>query len=303
MYFIGVTTAQSIINKIFPVWKKTLGHQLELVGIDIPLSGDKEIYRDIVLEMKKSTDIRGALVTTHKIPMYESSKDLFHDLMESSIDFCEIGCIFKRNERLIGEATDVVTVKSAFEEIWQQSKRDSFSSIDACILGCGGAGVALGYALLTSGYKTIRRIILTDMSEDRVVNAKQLLSKYDTDDKLMFYKNYDTNDTDMIVESLLEGSVLINATGMGKDRPGSPISCNVHFPLHSCIWEYNYRGELNFLQYAHAKENDCALQIFDGFRYFLYGWTTVISRVINKEIDSQLFDILAKQATEIVFNR
>lgn len=42
-------------------------------------------------------------------------------------------------------------------------------------------------------------------------------------------------------------SLVINATGLGKDAPGSPISNDARFPEHAIVWELNYRGELDFL--------------------------------------------------------
>jgi shikimate 5-dehydrogenase len=99
--------------------------------------------------------------------------------------------------------------------------------------------------------------------------------------------------------SLPPASVVINATGMGKDLPGSPITDAGVFPLHGIAWEFNYRGELDFLQQARAQEASRQLLVEDGWVYFLYGWTQVIAQVFHMTIDDELFDRLAAIAETI----
>ena len=48
MYFIGVTTGQSSIMRIFPIWAKALGIQGCLKGIDIAIHAPAEDYRAAV---------------------------------------------------------------------------------------------------------------------------------------------------------------------------------------------------------------------------------------------------------------
>ena len=59
---------------------------------------------------------------------------------------------------------------------------------------------------------------------------------------------------DALMSKLPEGSLVINATGMGKDRPGSPISEAGIFPKNGLVWELNYRGELDFLKQAQSSK-------------------------------------------------
>ena len=80
------------------------------------------------------------------------------------------------------------------------------------------------------------------------------------------------------------GSVVVNATGLGKDSPGSPLSDAANFPKNSIIWELNYRGDLLFLDQAKAAKELQCLQIEDGWTYFIHGWTQVIAEVFSIEI-------------------
>ena len=61
----------------------------------------------------------------------------------------------------------------------------------------------------------------------------------------------DVNDT--LMGQLPPASLVINATGMGKDLPGSPITDGGLFPIGGVAWELNYRGELQFLRQALAQ--------------------------------------------------
>lgn len=303
MCFIGVTTTQSIINKIFPSWMKILNSDMTLECVDVPMNADASIYREQVNRIKKSDSTLGALVTTHKIPLHVYTSDLFDELDDSAQKFKEIGCIYKRQNKLIGEATDILTVKKAFKNIWTKEKYNDISYVHACILGCGGAGVALAYELLSSEYDNINQIIMVDVLKERINNAKKILSPFDKKLKMQFYLSDGMQSNDEIISSLPEKAFVVNATGVGKDIIGSPVSCGVKFPKSGCLWEYNYRGynggELEILKIAQQQSTNQNLSIYDGFNYFLYGWTTVISRILNIDIDNHLFDILASDALNI----
>ena len=97
--------------------------------------------------------------------------------------------------------------------------------------------------------------------------------------------------------------MVINATGLGKDAPGSPFKTdNVSFPQKAIAWDFNYRGDLIFLDQARkAKEKDNTLQIEDGWIYFIHGWTHVIAEVFNIDIPPKgpVFDELSKIAANV----
>lgn len=299
MLFIGVTTKKSIVNHIFPEWIKMLGSDLLLECIDIPMNSAEEDYGFYANKIKTDASILGALVTTHKSSLYKSAKDFFDELAESSVKFGEIGCVYKRNTRMIGEATDVLTIKHAFENICLAHQGSPNTSSDICILGCGGAGVALAYVLLSNQSQFTGEVIMTDAKTERVKDAKNSLQQYDTKNRLIIQVVEDMSKNDAVVESLRESSFVVNATGMGKDIPGSPIFTKTLFPKGGCVWEYNYRGELGFYRLAMSQKEGQQLSVFDGFDYFLYGWSTVISRVLNITINDELFMRLRDVAIKI----
>lgn len=51
-YFIGVTTTQSSIMRVFPRWSDILGLNTHMAGYDAPLHAPAEVYREIVTHIK-----------------------------------------------------------------------------------------------------------------------------------------------------------------------------------------------------------------------------------------------------------
>ena len=78
--------------------------------------------------------------------------------------------------------------------------------------------------------------------------------------------------------------MVVNATGLGKDAPGSPLTNAAIFPERGVAWEFNYRGDLVLVDQARAQEQSRELLVEDGWVYFLHGWTRVISDVFEVEI-------------------
>ena len=98
MYFIGVTTGGSSIMKVFPEWAKALGlKDAVMKGIDIAIHEKPEIYREVVSFIKNEPLSLGALVTTHKIDLYNAAHDLFDEEGTYAKQFCEISSIYKKD--------------------------------------------------------------------------------------------------------------------------------------------------------------------------------------------------------------
>ena len=101
-----------------------------------------------------------------------------------------------------------------------------------------------------------------------------------------------------LLERLKPHSLVINATGMGKDRPGSPLSDGAKFPQDSLVWELNYRGERDFMYQALAQKDERNLYVEDGWIYFLHGWTQVIAEVFDIEMDGERFRRIEQLSNE-----
>jgi shikimate 5-dehydrogenase len=104
--------------------------------------------------------------------------------------------------------------------------------------------------------------------------------------------NDDPHHIHQMMARLPEGSLIINATGMAKDVPGSPVTNDGLFPVNSIAWELNYRAELDFMHQALAQQERRNITVEGGWAYFIHGWTQVIAQVYHVEIDDARFERL-----------
>ena len=295
MGFVGVTTSSSSIMTIFPKWARALGLPTDrLISHDIPLGAPPEVYRDIVESIRRDPLHYGCLVTTHKMAVFKNAFDLFDGMDELAETFQEVSSISKRGSSLLGAAKDPITVRVALEEFLDT---DHFSRTGghALILGSGGAGSALSYTL---GIREDipERIISTARSQENLDHLRELHNRAGIPPTRVQYVLVRSDEADALVAALPEGSLVVNATGMGKDRPGSPLGDDVLFPQHAVVWEFNYRGSLEFLHQARAQATLRGLDVQDGWRYFIHGWTKVIADVFDIPMPPALVDDLAQMA-------
>ena len=287
MYFIGVTTGQSSIMRIFPIWAKALGIQGCLKGIDIAIHAPAEDYRAAVEFIRSDPLSLGALVTTHKIDLLNACRDLFDELDPYAQQFGEISSISKRDGRLWGHAKDPISVGLALDSFLPAEHWQKYPGAQACVLGAGGSALAVCAYLAHEkhGDAVPARIQMDNRSVARLAEAVHLLGNSRVQMSFNLCPIPEWNDR--IVEALPEGSLVINATGMGKDRPGSPLTDKCRFPMNGVIWEFNYRGSLEFMHQAEAQREERGLQIENGWTYFIHGWTQVIAEVFHIDITGE----------------
>ena len=151
-----------------------------------------------------------------------------------------------------------------------------------------------------TGHPEVRALhLLRALANQKEGIVSPVLQRLGTDIVFEMVCNEDPRQNDALLAGLPDGSVVINATGMGKDRPGSPITDEGRLPRNGVAWELNYRGELDFLHQALAQEARQHLVVEDGWLYFLHGWTQAISRVLQIEIDRATFARLGQIAARI----
>ncbi len=297
MGFVGVSTAGSSIRTVFPEWADALALPTRtLVGHDIPLDSPPQVYRDVVTAIRDDPQHWGALVTTHKMAVHAAARDLFDRCDDLAETFGEISCIAKRGDQLVGSAKDPVTARLALEEFLAP---DHFAGGgEALILGTGGAGTALSHQL---GVRDDRpaRILCTALSQQPLDHARALHERAGLPADLVRYAvTRNADDADALVAALPPSSLVVNATGMGKDRPGSPVSDGVRFPERGVVWEFNYRGPLDFWHRALAQAEERSLHVEDGWRYFVHGWTQAVAEVFEVPMPPATVDALGRIASE-----
>lgn len=296
MGFVGVTTASSSIMKVFPLWADILGLPTRtLVGHDLPMDAEPARYRAMVERIRDDPHHRGALVTTHKMNVYAAASDLFDELDPFAVSCAEISSISKRGDRLIGRAKDPITVDLALND-FLPADHFARTGAEVVILGAGGSGTALSWAL-AERTDAPSRVTVTARGRERLDQLREVHRRHGTPEGLIEYVvTASPEDADAVVAAAPARSVIANATGLGKDRPGSPLTDAAVFPAEAYAWEFNYRGSLEFLHQARAQEGARGLRVEDGWRYFLHGWSQVVADVFEIDLTPSLVERLADAA-------
>jgi shikimate 5-dehydrogenase len=300
-YFIGVTTKKSSIMKVFPKWAEHLGlGDCPIRGIDCAHHDDPQVYRKVVQFLKNDKLSLGGLVTTHKLDLLKASHDLFEELDPYATQLEEASCISKRNGKLRAHAKDPITAGLSYEAIVSPGYWKNGAEI--CILGAGGSSLALTIHLMKLPKdQRPSKIYVTNRSQKRIDEMKAVHAKMDCPIPIQYSLCPNAEDNDKIVGRLKPGSMVVNATGLGKDAPGSPLTDAVVFPQNGIVWEFNYRGDLIFLDQANAQKQKRNLNVVDGWVYFIHGWTSVIAEVFDIKIPTSgpAFDKLSEIAASV----
>ena len=279
--------------RIFPRWSAILGLNCAIVGIDLPLRAPASSYRRVLQDFIADPTAKGALITAHKIDFLRACRDRL-DALDAYAHVCdEVSCVIKREGKLLGFAKDPISSGQALAQFvprghWRDGARDLLC------LGAGGAAVAISVCMARADASDQpRRFILTDIAPERLESIRQVHQRLDTPLQFEYHLCANTADNDRLLSGLPRGSLVINATGLGKDKPGSPLSPAARFPQDALVWELNYRGVRDFMRGAAAQAEALNLTIEDGWKYFLHGWTEVIAEVFNLELDSETFALLS----------
>ncbi|MFN8379840.1 MAG: shikimate dehydrogenase [Anaerolineae bacterium] len=300
MYFVGVTTGKSSIMKVFPKWSDVLGIGAQIVGYDCPIHAPAEDYLAIVRHIKTDPLSMGALVTTHKIDLLTAARSEF-DYLDPYAQLCgEISSISKRNGTLRGHAKDPISSGLSLEAFVPRGHWGETGGQVLC-LGAGGSAVAISVYLagLKDRADRPQKFIAVNRSPGRLEALREIVAQLKTDIEFEYVLNEDPVQNDALMATLPPGSLVINATGMGKDRPGSPVTDDARWPQDGLVWELNYRGELDFMHQARRKAEQYHLTIEDGWVYFLHGWTQVVAEVFDVQLTPELFRQLDEAASEL----
>jgi shikimate 5-dehydrogenase len=300
-YFVGVTTGKSSIMKVFPRWMEVLGRpEVVIEGIDHKIHDEPEAYRATVAQLKYDPLSLGGLVTTHKMDLYAAARDMFEYLDPYAQLTHELSSISKLKGRLEGHAKDPITAGLSLDAIIEPGYFARTGGHVLCF-GAGGSAVATLLHLINKPERGDRpeRFVVVNRSQPRLDHMRSMVEQLQTDIKAEYIHNADPQRNDAIMAAMPEGTIVINATGMGKDTPGSPVTDNGLFPRHGIAWEFNYRGELDFLHQAERQQEARELTVEDGWVYFVHGWTQVVAQVLHVDLTPELFGELNRAAAAV----
>ncbi|MGD0896758.1 MAG: hypothetical protein ABR915_02910 [Thermoguttaceae bacterium] len=300
MYFIGVTTHRSSIMNVFPRWTEYLGLGDAVIrGMNFRWHDEPENYRRAVAFIRQDPLSLGALVTTHKLDLLRACRDQFDRLDEFARLMGEISSISKQDGCLVGHAKDPITSGLALgaflpERHWERA------GAEALVLGAGGSAIAVTWYMLQRSHGANRptRLIVTNRSLSRLEEIRRFHERIGAGVSLEYHHTPAPEMTDPLMAGLKPGSLVINATGLGKDAPGSPLTDRAIWPEGGLAWDFNYRGDLVFLEQARTQQQARRLHVEDGWIYFIHGWTRVIAEVFHIDIPTRgpKFDELSRIA-------
>jgi shikimate 5-dehydrogenase len=300
LYFLGVSTGSSSIQRVFPRWAAELGlDDAVLRGIDLPVGAPAEHTRRIVEFLRDDALGVGMQITSHKIAVSAAARDLFAELRPLATLMGEVSCVVKEPDGLHGFAKDPVAGALALDAIVPTGYWPA-SGASAVVLGAGGAGTALTWCLVREerGAERPAALVVTDTDTDRLDHLAAIARRVGADVPLELVRVASTDDTDAVLADQPEGSLVVNATGLGKDLPGSPIGEDALLPRDGIAWDLNYRGDLRFLDTALRQAGDRRIRVEDGWTYFVHGWLQAVKEVFRVDVPTSgpAFDRLSDLA-------
>ena len=166
---------------------------------------------------------------------------------------------------------------------WEETGAEAFC------LGAGGSSIAITSYLMEARHGRNRpsRIVVSNRSLPRLEELKAIHQKLACPLPIEYHHTPRPEESDALLNRLKPHSLVMNATGLGKDAPGSPITAGGLFPAGGFAWDFNYRGNLLFLDQARAQAAARQLAVEDGWVYFLHGWTRVIAEAFDVDIPTR----------------
>jgi shikimate 5-dehydrogenase len=276
--FVGVTTGSSLVHQAMPMWQPVLGVPCTVRGVDIGLDADDDTYVRFLNGLRGDDSAAGVIITGHKVKMFRAGRALFNALDPLALACQEVNAIRRTDDGLAGWARDPVSVGRVTDHIWPDSAGQ------VICLGAGGTALALACHLFATREPV--QFICADPDHGAVEQLTRLA-------RYPIVGHVGNGPWDDLVNSASPGSLIVNATGMGKDRPGSPITSGAQFPSRAVVWELNYRGDLQFLDQALRQAQRSQLQVHDGWQLFCHGWAAGLTVVFDLPDDDTLGDRFA----------
>ncbi|CAL8968628.1 Shikimate dehydrogenase (NADP(+)) [Cellulomonas sp. T2.31MG-18] len=287
MLLVGRDTAGSGVHTAFPVWARALGlGNVVLRDVDVHADAARQVWRDLVGAMRNNPRVRGAVVTDDKLRLYRACADLV-DVQEPTVGLmAEINSLRLDDGRVWAFARDAL----ALHTVLGHAPLPAAPPAVVC-LGAGGAATALLLATAldvpaTTAATTqepvaapaIPALTFVDRDPDALDALRRVLDRLPVDAAAVRMLTAPTPQACAeVVAAAPAGALVVNATGLGKVGPGSPLPDGAAFPADAVAWDFNDRGPLTFLAQARA----AGVAAVDGRDYFLAGWACALGAVFD----------------------
>jgi shikimate 5-dehydrogenase len=295
--FIGVSTSGSVAHAVFDQWAAELGCPWALRGVDLPADAPPDAFRRLVSAMRGNPAVEGAVVTAHKLRLYRAcGQDLaWRDWLTGvthEINTLATGATFA------GYARDAVSLACILPDLIRSTGADGLGDLHVLCLGAGGAATALllalhldtdperdGAAAWRARADPPGSVTFTDVDARALADLRSVADRASIGtSRLSFIRVRDPAASDALVAGQPSPALVINATGLGKDAAGSPVTDRVRFGPGTLAWDLNYRGDLAFLRQAGA----CGATTLDGWDYFVAGWAGGLTAIAQTPLTSDL---------------
>lgn len=300
--FVGVTTTGSLAHTVFQRWAALLGRTWTLRGVDLPTDTPPQTYRQLVSAMRDNPAVRGAVITAHKLRLYRvCAPDLAGDDPLVGLTH-EVNTLVTDTSgaTVTGYARDAVSLTLILPELPRHADVDSLRKLHVLCLGAGGAATALLLALhidMTAEPGSLpgapAHIVFADTDPSALDDLRAVAARAMIDPtRVSFVHAVDPGACDALVASLRSPALVINATGRGKEAPGSPVTYQAPFRPTTLAWDFNYRGPLTFLHQATTR----GARTLDGWDYFVAGWAGSLTSIAGIPFTSDLLTRFAHVA-------
>lgn len=279
--FLGTSTAGSSVHQMFSRWSPAFDPEAQVRGVDIPVHANPEVFRRLVADIADNPHIRGAVITSHKVRVHAACHDLF-DSTSPLVDLAREVNSIRSTDGLHAFATDPVAIELV--------RPDSHTTSPVVCLGSGGSAVALVMATVLDMAQTAatgkavpkgtaqRDITIVARRYNVVPELEALFARLPDRDRIQVVVAADEMERSQLTAAQPPGTLVANATGLGKIEAASPVTGPEAFPAESIAWDFNYRGPLTFLAQARV----AGVHVVDGWDYYLAAWSTALAAITNK---------------------
>jgi shikimate 5-dehydrogenase len=292
---VGVRTQGSAALRAFPGWARALGLDGELKAIDIPLDAPGDAYRKLVACVRASADVDGVVVTAHKARLFKEASADIDELDEMAALCREISVIRRDGDRLIGSAIEPRSVGCTLREMIEPTA----NCPELLVFGAGGTATAILAYFYAIGAELVapKVVHVVDVLPERAAALRDSVARWSRNLRVETPTPAEAVST---MKDLRQGSLIVNASGLGKDRAGSPVPLPALWPRRAVVWDLNYRGDLAFLMDAKSAATARCLQVHDGWRLFLHGWSEALGCIRTRRLSRTEFDQLERVASVVV---
>jgi shikimate 5-dehydrogenase len=202
---------------------------------------------------------------------------------------------------LAGHARDAVSLAHVLPGLIELAGARTTRDLHVLCLGAGGAATALLMALCReadggAGTGRLRddppaSLTFADVDAGALTELESVAGRAGISPAQLSFIHV-REPADALVARVRPPGLVINATGLGKDRPGSPVTDQVRFGPATLAWDLNYRGDLVFLRQAAAAGAATA----DGWDYFVAGWAGALTPIAGVALTSDLLGRFSRAA-------